>query len=144
MKVDILDGSCTLEIGNPGKVLSQIARGAVEGELSNPTLQMLAGWFGSFIAGVDGVTVNDANDPDAVDIRNLWLEADISDDYAALFRRYCDLDTRAVNALYEACNNAVNARYAAPPELRVASEEDLPDPEAASADGKSSKKKTVA
>lgn len=132
MRIDVLNGAATIELGNPNSIESMIAHSAVLGGNDAEYMQTLAFYFSRVIAGLEAVSVNDKEHPDALLLWELWSGKESDDDYAALFKLFRKLNRDLLFELNEACNQAVNVRYRAAPELQVA-DESLLDPKVESA-----------
>lgn len=135
MQVDILNGAATIEVGNPNRVLSQIVQSRVTAGQDDPTNAevLYSYWFAQFVAGVDGVAVNDADNEEAALVWQLHDECEVTTNYAKLYQLFMQLDTNTVYELSDVFKQAIDARLAAPPELQVEDANAL-DPEAVSAE----------
>lgn len=121
MQVDILNGAATIEVGNPNRVLSQIVQSRVtagQDDLTNAEI-LYSYWFAQFVAGVDGVAVNDADNEEAALVWQLHDECEVNTNYTKLYQLFMQLDTNTVYELSGAFKQAIDARFAAPPELQT-------------------------
>lgn len=134
IKADILGGAATVEVGNPNKALGVIARqSAIQSfDNANESVELYAYHFGLMVAGLEAVAVNDTDNEAANTLWHIWDGCDSSVDYGKLFRQFLELDDDTIVQLHGVYQQAIDARYKAPPELSASDAELEADPEALS------------
>ena len=126
MNFDILNGAATLEVGNPNKAKGLVAQNAVVSIDENNQAQMLYAYhFGQFVSAVEGVVVNDKDNPDALAVWELWDAIDAGGNIRKLFEQFLDLDQDTVAELRGIFDQARATRYKAPVELQTSDESEL-------------------